>query len=288
MKTILFTIIIAAFSTIGFAQNGTSLRVPTLSPFSEIKQRVALTEVKLTYSRPSAKGRKIFGGLVPFGEVWRTGANASTKLTFTEDVMIAGNALKAGTYAFYTIPGESGWTMIIHNNTTLRALNSENYKPENDAFRFIATPSKTRQFVETFTIGFADIKTSSVHIELTWANTSVKFGIKFDVDSQVDKQIAELLPKEMPARTRAFNLFRAAEYYLHNGRDLEKALGWIDDALGIRKEDPRFGLLKAKILHKKGDRSEALKVIAAANEWAKAQNNRNYISQTQIFWDSIK
>ncbi|MDH3492032.1 MAG: DUF2911 domain-containing protein [Acidobacteriota bacterium] len=288
MKITILTLVVALCCGVSFAQNQTSINVPTLSPLSEVKQEVALTEVKLTYSRPSAKGRKIFGGLVPFGEVWRTGANASTKLTFSEDVKIAGNALKAGTYAFYTIPGPDDWTIIIHNNITLRALNAENYKPENDAFRFKVKPSKTDGFVETFTIGFSDIETSAVNIELSWENTSVKFGIAFDVDSQVDKQIAEIIPAQAAGDPKAFNLFRAAEYYLHNDRDLKKALGWIDEALDIRKEDPRFGLLKAKILHKKGDKAEALKVIAAANAWAKAQNNANYTSQTQIFWDEIK
>lgn len=289
MKTLLLTIFIAAFSTAAFGQNDNpSINVPTLSPFAEIKQEVALTEVKLTYSRPSAKGRKIFGGLVPFGEVWRTGANASTKLTFTEDVTISGNPLKAGTYALYTIPGEEEWTIIIHKNITLRALAGDVYKPENDAFRFQVKPDKLADIAETFTIGFANIRTDSVEVVLSWATTSVRFPIMFDVDSQVDKQIAEVLPAEQPANSKAFNLFRAAEYYLHNDRDLAKALGWIDDALGIREKDPRLGLLKAKILHKKGDKAAALKVIAEANAWATEQKNANYVQQTREFWDSIK
>ncbi len=288
MKKLLLTIFVTVFGASAFSQDAPRINVPTLSPFSEVKQEVALTDVVLTYSRPSAKGRKIYGGLVPFGEIWRTGANASTKLTFSEDVTIEGNKLPAGTYALYTIPGPQEWTIIIHKNTSLRSLSGDVYKMEDDAFRFEVKPVRMPEFVETFTIEFADIRTQSVNLALRWENTAVKFGIEFDVDSQIDKQIAEVLPADQPANVKAFNLFRAAEYYLHNDRDLSKALGWIDDALSIREKDPRLGLLKAKILYKHGKKGEALKVIAEANAWATEQKNANYVRQTRDFWDSIK
>ncbi|NNE98409.1 MAG: DUF2911 domain-containing protein [Pyrinomonadaceae bacterium] len=273
---------------VGLAQDERPARltVPTLSPFSEINQQVALTRVKLTYARPSAKGRKIYGGLVPFGEVWRTGANASTKLTFSEDVSIEGNALKAGTYALYTIPGETEWTMIIHKNIKLRSLAGDVYKPENDAFRFTAKPEKLSEFVETFTIGFTDLKTKSCRVSLSWENTKVSFRIDFAVDQQIDEQIAKL--SKAPGGLSHQNLFRAAEYYFHNDRDLDKAIGWIKASIVKSPKNFRYGLLHAKILSKQGKRSEALKVIATANAWAKERNNANYIGQTQLFWDSIK
>src|SRR5688500_15374787 len=150
--------------------NGQDLKVPTLSPLTEISQEVGLTQVKLSYSRPSAKGRKVFGELVPFNEVWRTGANASTKLTFAQDVKIEGNSLKAGTYALYTIPGEKEWTVIIHTNTRHRSLAGDVYKPSEDAFRFTVKPQKTNKFIETFTIGFDDITTNSANLALSWEN----------------------------------------------------------------------------------------------------------------------
>jgi hypothetical protein len=262
------------------------LQVPTLSPITEISQEVGLTTVKLSYSRPSAKGRKVFGELVPFGEVWRTGANASTKLTFAEDVKIEGNALKAGTYALYTIPGETEWTVIIHNNTRHRALSGGVYKQEEDAFRFKAKPMKTSSFVETFTIGFGDLTANTTNLKLAWENTAVKFRIETDVDANVDKQIATLAaaPNGMEAR----DLFRAAEYYYHNGKDLAKAEAWIKQALVKAPKSPMYGLLHARILDKAGKRAEALKVIAEANAWAKEAKNANYTDQTQLFWDSIK
>ena len=262
------------------------LKVPILSPITEITQEVALTEVKLSYSRPSAKGRKVFGGLVPFNEIWRTGANASTKLTFAEDVKIEGNPLKAGTYALYSIPGETEWTMIIHTNTRHRALSGNVYKQAEDAFRFKAKPTKTSNFVETFTIQFGDLTTNSCSLILSWENTEVKFRIEFDVDTQMDKQIAALTAA--PGGMSHQNLFLAAEYYFHNDKDLAKADQWILSALEKSVKNPRYGLLRARILDKAGKRDEALKVIAEANAWARASNNANYTDQTQLFWDSIK
>lgn len=284
VSTISFLLLFASVST-GQQQRQERLKVPTLSPFTEIKQEVALTEVKLSYARPSAKGRKIFGELVPFGKIWRTGANASTKLTFRQDVKIAGNDLKVGTYALYTIPNKKEWTIIIHKNTKHRSI-AGRYKQEEDAFRFAAKPRKLKKHVETFTIQFTDISTDSCYLTLMWEKTAVKFRINFDVFSEVDKQISELLKAE--AGMSAFNYFRAAEFYFHNNRDLDQAVEWIKAGIVKSPKNFRFGLLHAKILAKQGKKSDALKIIAEANAWAKERNNANYIQQTQVFWDSIK
>ena len=275
-------VLLMAFS--GSAQQ--ELKVPTLSPITEISQEVGLSQVKLTYSRPSAKGRKVFGGLVPFNEVWRTGANASTKLTFAHDAKIEGNALKAGTYALYTIPGEQEWTVIIHKNTGHRAIAGDVYKPAEDAFRFKVKPAKTSNFVETFTIGFGDITTRSCSLIASWENTEVKFRIEFDVDSEVEKQIVALAAA--PGGLSHQNLFLSAEYYLHNDKDLAKADGWIVSAMEKSPKNARYGLLRAKILAKAGKKDQALAIVAEANAWAREAKNANYIEQTQDFWDSIK
>jgi hypothetical protein len=283
--------LIAAFVSLvhlcpGQTQNQPTLNVPTLSPITEVSQEVGLTTVKLNYSRPGAKGRRVFGDLVPLNEVWRTGANASTKLTFTEDVKIEGNPLKAGTYALYTIPGEKEWTIIVHTNTRHRALAGGVYKQEEDAFRFKVPAQKTSNYVETFTIDFGDITANSTKVRLAWENTEIKFRIDFDVDSNVDRQIAALsgLPGGMTHQTQ----FLAAEYYLHNNKDLSKADQWITAAMEKSAKNPRYGLLRAKILAKAGKRAEALKVVAEANAWATEQKNANYVDQTQLFWDSIR
>jgi hypothetical protein len=285
MKLALSIALFFSLLQVAFGQ-AQELKVPTLSPITEITQEVGLTQLKLSYSRPSAKGRKVFGGLVPYNEVWRTGANASTKLTFTEDVKIEGNALKAGTYALYTIPGETEWTVIIHTNTKHRSIAGDVYKPAEDAFRFKVKPAKTSNFVETFTIGFSDIATSSVNVFVAWENTEIKFRIDLDVDGQVDKQIADLIAS--PTGMTHQNYFLAAEYYLHNNKDLSKADGWIVTAMEKAPKNARYGLLRAKILAKAGKRDEALKVIAEAHAWATEAKNANYIEQTKVFWDSIK
>lgn len=283
MKSLFYVVVLILF--VQFV-SGQELKVPTLSPITEISQEVGLTNVKLSYSRPSAKGRKVFGELVPFNEVWRTGANASTKLTFAQDVKIAGNALKAGTYALYTIPGEKDWTVIIHTNTRHRSLAGDVYKPAEDAFRFKVKPKKTANPVETFTIGFENIDANSADLVLSWENTEIEFPIEFDVDAEVEKQITAL--SGAPTGMSHQSQFLAAEYYLHNNKDLAKADQWIAAAMEKSPKNPRYGLLRAKILAKAGKRADALRVIAEANAWAVETKNANYVEQTQQFWDSIK
>ena len=284
MKLTLSFAILILLAPLAFSQQ--ELKVPTLSPITEVSQEVGLSQVKLSYSRPSAKGRKVFGDLVPFDAVWRTGANASTKLTFAQDVKIEGNPLKAGAYALYTIPGEKEWTVIIHTNTKHRSIAGDVYKPAEDAFRFKVKPAKTSNFVETFSIEFGDITTRSCSVIVSWENTEIKFKIEFDVDAEVEKQIAALAAS--PTGISHASLFLAAEYYLHNEKDLAKADAWIVSAMEKSPKNARYGLLRAKILAKAGKRDEAVKVVAEANAWAKEAKNANYIEQTQDFWDSIK
>src|SRR5688572_14175741 len=146
--------------------------LPPVSPRATITQKVGLTSVSINYSRPSVSGRKIFGDLVPFSQVWRTGANQSTKITFAEGVTLEGNRVPAGKYALYTIPGADQWTIIIHRDTTL--WGSDKYDPKNDLMRFTVPAEKSAQNVEAFTIDFTNYTQSSADIELLWAKTIVK------------------------------------------------------------------------------------------------------------------
>jgi len=262
-----------------------NIKVPTLSPFTEISQEVGLTEISISYSRSSAKGRAIFGELVPYNEVWRTGANASTKLTFTEDVKIGNNPLVAGTYALYTIPGKDNWTIIIHKNTKLRSIAGDAYKQENDAFRFVAEVINNPLKIETFTIHFADITSNTINVAIAWENTMVKFPIEVEVDSKVVAQIAELM--DNPDNVKASTYFRAVEYYFHNNKSVEKSEEWILTGLEKSPKNFRYGLLYAKILNGKGDKEKAITTIQEANQWARDANNANYIGQTQLFMDEL-
>ena len=264
---------------------GQRLKTPTLSPFSKISQQVGLTEVTLQYSRPSAKGRVVFGELVPYDKVWRTGANRATRITFKEVAKIGGKKIQPGEYAIYTIPNQGYWTIIIHANTSLRSIAGGAYKPSNDVFRFELVPEKNNNYVETFTCQFSEVKTNSLMLDITWENTLISIPIEVEVDKKIESQMQVFMknPEKIPHRT----YFEAAQYYSNNGKDLKDALNFIDSALNKSPENFRYGLLKAKILAKMNNDKEALVIIEAANNWAKNKNNANYIEQTKLFWDSI-
>jgi hypothetical protein len=282
MKRTIILLSLALLSSTSFSQR---LTTPTLSPFSRISQQVGLTEINLEYSRPSAKGREVFGGLVPFGKIWRTGANASTKISFKEQVSIAGNPLDSGTYAIYTIPSVDSWTIIIHRNIKMRSLAGDVYKQENDVFRFRVKPERISDMVESFTLQFTDLTSNSVNFQMSWENTQVNIPILVEVDSKIAAQMEEFLktPETIPHRT----YFEAAQYYLHNDRDLDQALNWINNALEKSPNNPRYGLLKAKIQAKSGDTNAAIKTIDLAHDWAVKADNANYTEQTEIYRKSL-
>ena len=168
---------------------GQRLKTPTLSPFSKISQQVGLTEVTLQYSRPSAKGRVVFGELVPYDKVWRTGANRATRITFKEVAKIGGKKIQPGEYAIYTIPNQGYWTIIIHANTSLRSIAGGAYKPSNDVFRFELVPEKNNNYVETFTCQFSEVKTNSLMLDITWENTLISIPIEVEVDKKIESQM---------------------------------------------------------------------------------------------------
>jgi len=263
---------------------GQRLKTPTLSPFSKISQQVGLTDVTLEYSRPSAKGRVVFGELVPYNKVWRTGANAATKITFKEVAKIGGKTIQPGEYAIYTIPGEDLWIIIIHSNTSLRSIAGGAYKPSNDVFRFEIAP-KNNNYVETFTCQFSQVKTNALMLDIAWENTLISIPIEVEVDKKIESQMLHFMktPANIPHRT----YFEAAQYYSNNGKDLNDALSFIDSALDKSPENFRYGLLKAKILAKMNNYEDALVVVEIANAWAKNKNNANYIEQTRLFWNSL-
>ena len=276
------------FLFIVFYYSGVSqtIDMPTLSPFSEISQEIGLTEIKLSYSRPSAKGRVIFGDLVPYGVTWRTGANASTKITFTEDVKIDGMDLPSGTYAIYTIPDKKEWTIIIHKKTDMRSIAGDRVKKENDAFRFKVTPQYNPVKVETFTIQFSDLTTNTCNVQLSWENTTVKIPVEVEVNVKIDDQIGDLMKDPENVSHRVY--FRIAEYNLHNGRDLDESLKWINEAIARSEKNYRYGLLKSKIFSARGEKAMAIATVKEAHQWAVDAGNANYEEQTRLYLKSIE
>ncbi len=262
----------------GFSQQ---LKTPTLSPFSKISQEIGLTEIIISYARPSAKGRAVFGTLVPFDKIWRTGANAGTKITLNESARIGGHPIDAGTYAIYTIPKKNEWTIILHANTKLRSLAGDVYKQKDDVFRFKVNSQKLNQYTETFTLQFADLSSDSCTLQLIWENTLINIPIEVEVDEKIESQMRSFLttPENVPPRT----YFEAAQYHLNNKTDLGQAIKWIDGALEKSPKNFRYGLLKSKIQRKNGNSKEALLTIEEAIKWAKLANNANYIGQTMLY-----
>lgn len=275
-------IYIILWSSFCFSQ---TLKTPSLSPFNKISQEIGLTEVGLEYSRPSAKGRTIFGGLVPFNKVWRTGANASTKIILNEPARIGGKFIQPGIYALYTIPRKEMWTIIIHSNTKLRSLAGEVYKPSDDVFRFEVKPQNIKYYVETFTLQFSDLRANSSNLQLIWENTLIDIPIEVEVDLKIEQQMKEFMKN--PDSIAHQTYFEAAQYYLNNGKNLIEALNFIDSALEKSQKNFRYGLLKAKIQVEMGDNQAALITVNQAYNWAKNAKNANYIEQTELFRQSL-
>lgn len=253
MKKLL--IAVAAFGAV-YLSDAQQLSTPQASPTTTVKQTFALSAVELSYSRPGIKGRKVFGDLVPYGKVWRTGANSATTITFGEEVMIGGKKVAAGKYGLLTIPEAKEWTVIISKQTEVTSPDA--YKQDQDVVRVKAAVMDLPFSIETFTMSFDDLKSNSLNLSMMWDKVYVALPITVDVDSKVMKQIENAMDKD----NRPY--FTAAQYYYDNGKDLNKALAWINKAIEpIPNAQPWVHTLKTRILAKLGKKEEAK--IAANN-----------------------
>ena len=257
------------------------LKVPAASPLQTVKQAFGLSEITIEYSRPSVKGRVIFGDVVPFGKIWRTGANSTTKITFGDDVKVEGIDVKAGTYGFYTIPNADSWEIMLYKDLTLGG-NVANYKIENEVLRVKVKPTVLGNKVETFTMGLADVTFTSTNIELTWENTRVAVSVVTEIDSKIMKTIENTIVLD----TRPF--YQAASYYYENNKDLKQALEWAEKAIIANPKAFWVVLLKAKIQLKLNDKKGA---IATANQviiMATADKDDSFIKQAEKLIASAK
>lgn len=193
---------------------------PAPSPAASVTQVVGLTNISVNYSRPSARGRVIFGDLVKYDRVWRTGANQATRISFSDEVTIEGNKLAKGEYAIMSFPSPTEWTVVFSKNLS---TGEGNYKQEEDALRVKVKPMTSANKVETFTISFTDLGMNSANLEFAWENTVVKLKIETDVDAKVEKQIADFTNPNKDAN----GFFQAASYYFNNNKDINKAYEWI-------------------------------------------------------------
>ncbi len=258
---------------IAFAQ----LETPQPSPTGSVTQRVGLTLITVEYSRPSLKGRQVFGGILPYGKAWRTGANGATKITFRDDVTVQGNKVPAGDYALYTIPGENEWTVVLNKNLTYGG-NMDNYKTEEDAARFKVKPTKLTEKVETFTIDFSDLTPATANVDIRWENTSAKFKVVTEVESKVMKQIQEQVINGQNVNPDMYAA--AASYYYENNKDNKLALDWIKKA---NAKDPKFWNLhtQAKIQARAKDYKGATAAAQKSIELAKTAKNDDYVRMNE-------
>lgn len=265
MKKVFLTSLAALCLFLAEAQ----LKTPAPSPSQTIKQDFGLGTVELSYSRPGMKGRKVFGDLVPFGKVWRTGANSATILNFSDEVTIGGKTIPAGKYGLLSIPDKNSWTLIISKQ--LDVTSPAAYKQESDVVRVDVNVMKLEEKVESFTIQFANIKPTSCELHIIWENTAVSLPIGTEVDSKVMKQIDQLMNRD----TRPY--FNAAMYYMDNGKDLNQALSWFDKA--IEQNPGAFWVhhQRANCLAKLGKKAEAKAAAEKSKELAAAAKNDDYV-----------
>jgi hypothetical protein len=262
---------------------GQQIQMPQASPSANISQKIGLTDVSIEYSRPSMRGRKIFGELVPYGEVWRTGANAATIITFKTEVIIEGNKVPAGVYALYSIPGKNEWTIILSSNTKL--WGAVGYNQEDDFLRFNVKPGKTGQKYETMEINFVDITDTGTSVDIKWENTRVKFRIETEVDSIVMSQIKELVLDQEPQNPGLY--YQAANYYFTNNKDMNQAYDWINKSVS---SDPKYWTvhLKAKIELALGKKKEAIESAQRSMNMAREAKNPDYVGLNERLIRSIK
>jgi hypothetical protein len=273
-------LIFSASICLAFLQiDAQQLKTPAPSPTQTVKQDFGISSVDLIYSRPGMKGRKIFGDLVPWGKVWRTGANQATRIKFADDVTIAGQPVKAGEYAIFTVPNEKEWDIIINKGS---ANWGTDYKPEADVVRVKATPKKLDNSVETFTMQFDNIKPTSMDLQIMWDKTVVNVPIATDIDKKVMAQIDQLMNKD----NRPY--FAAAMYYLEAGKDLNQAVTWFDK--GIEQNPNAFWMYhqKANALAKLGKKEEAKTAAKKSMDLATAQKNDDYVELNKKLLDRLK
>ncbi|MES2650898.1 MAG: DUF2911 domain-containing protein [Bacteroidota bacterium] len=245
------------------------VKMPAASSGQTVIQEFGLGKITLTYSRPSMKGRKIFGALEPYDKVWRTGANSATVIKFSDDVTIEGKDIPAGEYGLFTIPNKSEWTVIL--SKTSKTWGAYTYNEADDFARFKVKPMAMKEKMETFTIQFANVKPTSAQLQILWENTAVAVNLTTSVDAKVMASI------DAAMKTDKKPYFQAAQYYFENGKDLATALSWMNEAEKADPKAPWVKLWKGRVQLKMGDIAGAQTTALAGVTVATESKNEEYI-----------
>lgn len=277
MKKIILSLFVAIA---GFSTNA-QIKTPQPSTSQKIEQAVGLTEVSLEYSRPNMKGRTIFGDLVPFGKLWRTGANANTKITFSTDVTVDGKSLKKGTYAIFTKPNQQSWDVIFYADATNWGTPAK-WDESKVALQTSVDVQEIPMNIETFTINFDDITNNSAVIGMMWEKAYA--GIKFETPT--DEMVSSQIDKMM-AGPSADDFYASAVYYLQANKDIKQAQEWIDKAVEMTNDKPKYWFLRQQsLIHAKaGNKKGAIAAAKASLKYAEEGKNADYIKMNT---DSLK
>ena len=249
------------------------VKTPQPSPAASVKQAIGLSEVVVEYSRPSANDRKVFGNLVPMNQLWRTGANGSTDITFGQEAQFNGVKVPAGKYALYTMPSGGEWEVVLYKDTEQWGA------PKQLDDKLIVAKTKVKAlknplFVETFSIDFNDLKTDQANLIMSWENTMVKVPIVMDSKKQVLESINSTLSSK---EAKASDYHQAASYYLQEKMDLKKALEYATKANEMQPDVFYMLKLKSEIEAANGMKKEAIATAAQSLALAKKAGNDDYV-----------
>lgn len=269
MKKIILLLFAVAISVTASAQ----IKTPAASPAQKIEQTVGLTDVTLEYSRPHKKDREIFGGLVPFDKLWRTGANKNSHITFSDDVEIGSGTLKAGTYAIFTIPRQGTWEVMFYTDTENWGT-PENWDASKVAATIIVKSSELPMTIESFTMMFNDVKSDSAILSIMWDKTMVNVPIKFGTDKAVSASIDQVM-----SGPSSGDYYSAAVFYLESGKDINKAKTWIDKAISMREKPAYWYHRQQSLIYaKSGDKKGAIKAANTSLKLATEAGNNDYVA----------
>lgn len=273
--------IILLFGVIGMSfSTAAQIQTPQPSPFSKVEQKVGLTDVTLEYSRPNMRARTVFGDLVPYGRVWRLGANENTKITFSTEVTVGGKELKAGTYALFAIPNENSWDVVFYSSAQNWGAPQE-LDESKIAAKVVAETYKLPVNVETFTMNFDDLSNTGATLGIMWAD--VYTGVKFDVPT--DKIAGASIDKVMNGPS-ANDYYAAASYYFQEGKDIQQAKTWIDKAISMIPKPAFYHLRQQSLIYAKaGDKKGAIELAKKSLKASEEAGNPDYIKMNK---DSLK
>ncbi|MCH8534372.1 MAG: DUF2911 domain-containing protein [Flavobacteriaceae bacterium] len=257
------------------------LQTPQPSPSSTVEQVVGLTDFKIEYARPSAKGRKVFGDLIPYGKKWRTGANFNTLIEFSDDILFGDVEVKAGKYALFSMPKPEQWKVYLYSETENWGL-PEDWEEQKVVAEVTVEWQKLEFFQETFSIGFNSITTQSANLDIMWENSLVQVPIEVPTDKKVEASINEVMSNEPKPR----DYYQAAAYYYEAQKDINQAKDWIDTAMKQMEEKPFWMLRLQSLIHvASGNEKSAIKLAKASLKAAEEAGNDDYIKMNK---DSLK